>query len=162
MKLIQSKAYATANHADARGKISIQIREFTGSKVNIRLTHRHMEWAERVLARSNRGRSGATLDSDKWWSSGERPAWLGLASHNGCGTPLERGNASLAETARFSSVMEETLQKILQTLGGREIGSDDSEDTWHDNELYGVSIEGRRFVFRDPTAFHRFKEELKI
>lgn len=73
--------------------------------------------------------------------------------------------ATRSETTRFGSIVEETLQNTLRTLGGREIGSvesDDSDDILHDNELYGVSIKGRWFVFRDPAAFHRFKEEMRV
>lgn len=63
------------------------------------------------------------------------------------------------ETVRCGSLVEETLQNTLRKLGGREIRGD---DIWHADERYGVSIKGRRFVFRDPVAFHRFKEELNV
>ncbi len=51
-----------------------------------------------------------------------------------------------------------SLQKTLRALGGREISAD---EPLRADERYGLSIEGRRFVFRDPATFHRFKEELR-
>lgn len=56
---------------------------------------------------------------------------------------------------RMSSVAEATLRRTLRALGGRELSPD---ELWHSGERYGVSISGRRFVFRDPTAFYRFAE----
>ena len=67
--------------------------------------------------------------------------------------------ANHTDTARFRPRTKVSLQKTLRALGGREISTDES---LREGEHYGLSIEGRRFVFRDPTAFNRFKEELRV
>ncbi len=67
--------------------------------------------------------------------------------------------ANHTDNARFLPRTKGSLQKTLRTLGGREISADES---LREGEHYGLSIEGRRFVFRDPTAFSRFKEELRV
>ncbi len=67
--------------------------------------------------------------------------------------------ANHTDTARFRPRTKGSLQKILRALGGREIGEDES---LREGEQYGLSIEGRRFVFRDPTAFNRFREEVRV
>ena len=67
--------------------------------------------------------------------------------------------ANHTATARFRPRTKVSLQKTLHALGGREIGEDES---LREGEHYGLSIEGRRFVFRDPTAFNRFREELRV
>lgn len=56
---------------------------------------------------------------------------------------------------RFGAGAEASIQHKLRALGGREIGA---EEDWRADERYGVSVKGRRFVFRDPAAFHRFEE----
>jgi hypothetical protein len=63
--------------------------------------------------------------------------------------------ANWAERMRFGPVTEVSIQQQLRALGGREIGI---EEDWRADEHYGVSVKGRRFVFRDPTAFYRFEE----
>lgn len=63
------------------------------------------------------------------------------------------------DTVRFRSQTKASLQKTLPALGGREISEDES---LRKDEQYGLSIEGRRFVFRDPAAFNRFKEEVRV
>ncbi|MCS6925442.1 MAG: hypothetical protein NZ578_06020 [Candidatus Binatia bacterium] len=55
----------------------------------------------------------------------------------------------------MSLFIETVLRRQLRALGGRELSAD---ELWHTGERYGVSIGGRRFVFRDPTAFSRFAE----
>ena len=67
--------------------------------------------------------------------------------------------ASHTDTARFRPRTRVSLQQTLRALGGREISADEA---LREGEHYGLSIEGRRFVFRDPTAFSRFKEELRV
>lgn len=56
---------------------------------------------------------------------------------------------------RVHPAAEAALRRTLRALGGRELSPD---ELWHIGERYGVSIGGRRFVFRDPTAFYRFAE----
>ena len=70
-----------------------------------------------------------------------------------------RQESAHTDTARFHPHTTVSLQKTLHELGGREISADES---LREGEHYGLSIEGRRFVFRDPTAFNRFKEELRV
>jgi hypothetical protein len=65
------------------------------------------------------------------------------------------GKALKTELPNFGSGTEASLQKKLRALGGREIGV---EEDWRADERYGVSVRGRRFVFRDPAAFYRFEE----
>jgi hypothetical protein len=66
-----------------------------------------------------------------------------------------QGKAIKTELPSFGSGAEASLQKKLRALGGREIGA---EEDWCADEHYGVSVRGRRFVFRDPIAFYRFEE----
>jgi hypothetical protein len=63
--------------------------------------------------------------------------------------------ATKTEVSSFGSGTEISIQKKLDALGGREIGV---EEDWRADEHYGVSVKGRRFVFRDPAAFYRFEE----
>jgi len=63
--------------------------------------------------------------------------------------------AANREPSNFDSITEASIQETLSALGGREI---DVEENWRAGERYGVSVKGRRFVFRDPTAFYRFEE----
>ncbi|MEW6298625.1 MAG: hypothetical protein AB1671_12890 [Thermodesulfobacteriota bacterium] len=65
------------------------------------------------------------------------------------------GKAPKIELPRFGSEAEVALQKKLCALGGRELTADEH---WRADEHYGVSVGGRRFVFRDPAAFYRFEE----
>lgn len=65
------------------------------------------------------------------------------------------GKASKIAILSFSPGAERSIQKKLRALGGREIGV---EEDWRADEHYGVSVKGRRFVFRDPAAFYRFEE----
>jgi hypothetical protein len=65
------------------------------------------------------------------------------------------GKTSKIELPSFGSGAERSIQKKLRALGGREIGT---EEDWRADEQYGVSVKGRRFVFRDPAAFYRFEE----
>ncbi len=65
------------------------------------------------------------------------------------------GKALKTEQLRLGSEAEAALQKKLHALGGRELTAD---EYWRADEHYGVSIGGRRFVFRDPAAFYRFEE----
>ena len=67
--------------------------------------------------------------------------------------------ANHTDIGRFRPRAKMSLQKTLHALGGREIHAD---DPLREGEHYGLSIEGRRFVFRDPAAFRRFKEELRV
>jgi hypothetical protein len=66
-----------------------------------------------------------------------------------------QGKALKTEILSFGPGAEASLQKKLRALGGREIGI---EEDWRAGEHYGVSVKGRRFVFRDPAAFYRFEE----
>jgi hypothetical protein len=66
-----------------------------------------------------------------------------------------QGKAIKTELPSFGSGTEAALQQKLRALGGREIGV---EEDWRADEHYGMSIKGRRFVFRDPVAFYRFEE----
>jgi hypothetical protein len=63
--------------------------------------------------------------------------------------------ASWTEMARFDPVAEVLIQQKLHALSGREIGV---EEEWRADEHYGVSVKGRRFVFRDLASFYRFEE----
>ncbi|MGE0684962.1 MAG: hypothetical protein AB7P69_29130 [Candidatus Binatia bacterium] len=65
------------------------------------------------------------------------------------------GKASKIELPSFGPGAEKSIQKKLRALGGREISV---EEDWRADEHYGVSVKGRRFVFRDPAAFYRFEE----
>ena len=67
--------------------------------------------------------------------------------------------ANHTHTIRFRPHTKVSLQKTSHKLGGREISAD---EPLREDEHYGLSMEGRRFVFRDPTAFNRFKEELRV
>lgn len=67
--------------------------------------------------------------------------------------------ANHTDTARFRPRTKVSLQKTLRALGGREISAD---EPLREGEHYGLSIERRRFVFRDPTAFNRFREEVRV
>jgi hypothetical protein len=66
-----------------------------------------------------------------------------------------RGKISQTKIPSFRSRAEVSLQQKVRALGGREIGA---EEDWRADEHYGVSIRGRRFVFRDPASFYRFEE----
>jgi hypothetical protein len=65
------------------------------------------------------------------------------------------GKAPKTEPPWVGSEAEATLRKKLHALGGRELTADGH---WRAGELYGVSVGGRRFGFRDPAAFYRFEE----
>ena len=65
------------------------------------------------------------------------------------------GKVLKTELPRIGSEAEATLRKKLHALGGRELTADEH---WRADEHYGVSVGGRRFVFRDPAAFYRFEE----
>lgn len=66
--------------------------------------------------------------------------------------------ANWTAMVRFDPVSEVSIQQQLHALSGREIGV---EEDWRADERYGVSVKGRRFVFRDPAAFYRFEEFIR-
>ena len=66
-----------------------------------------------------------------------------------------QAKVSKPELPGFDPIAEVSLQKELRVLGGREMNADES---WRTDERYGVSVRGRRFVFRDAAAFYRFEE----
>jgi hypothetical protein len=55
----------------------------------------------------------------------------------------------------FTDDANSAIQTKLAELGGRELcGRDDPRI----REIYTISVDGRRFVFSDPSAYNRFDE----